>query len=83
MEIAKQYLVRKQREGTGLTEEQIVFEMCIRDRGWEGCDGSISQDGTGGRTRTETNDRYMVRIHRSDERDGNATWTIHESAICI
>jgi ATP-dependent Lon protease len=26
MEIAKQYLVRKQREGTGLTEEQIVFE---------------------------------------------------------
>ncbi len=26
LEIAKQYLVRKQREGTGLTEEQIVFE---------------------------------------------------------
>jgi ATP-dependent Lon protease len=26
MEIAKQYLVRKQRVGTGLTEEQIVFE---------------------------------------------------------
>ncbi len=26
MEIAKQYLVRKQREGTGLTAEQIVFE---------------------------------------------------------
>ena len=26
MEIAKQYLVRKQREATGLTEEQIVFE---------------------------------------------------------
>jgi ATP-dependent Lon protease len=25
LEIAKQYLVRKQREGTGLTEEQIVF----------------------------------------------------------
>jgi len=26
LEIAKQYLVRKQREGTGLTEEQVVFE---------------------------------------------------------
>ena len=26
LEIAKQYLVKKQREGTGLTEEQIVFE---------------------------------------------------------
>ena len=26
MEIAKQYLVRKQREGTGLTDEQVVFE---------------------------------------------------------
>src|SRR6266702_5445 len=26
LEIAKQYLVRKQREGTGLTEDQIVFE---------------------------------------------------------
>ncbi|MGP8259778.1 MAG: endopeptidase La [Acidobacteriaceae bacterium] len=26
MEIAKQYLVRKQREATGLTEQQIVFE---------------------------------------------------------
>ena len=26
MEIAKQYLVRKQREATGLTDEQIVFE---------------------------------------------------------
>ncbi|HEY4380281.1 MAG TPA: endopeptidase La [Acidobacteriaceae bacterium] len=26
LEIAKQYLIRKQREGTGLTEEQIVFE---------------------------------------------------------
>jgi ATP-dependent Lon protease len=26
LEIAKQYLVRKQREGTGLTEEQIIFE---------------------------------------------------------
>jgi len=26
LEIAKQYLVRKQREGTGLTEEQLVFE---------------------------------------------------------
>ena len=25
LEIAKQYLVRKQREGTGLTEEQIIF----------------------------------------------------------
>jgi ATP-dependent Lon protease len=26
LEIARQYLVKKQREGTGLTEEQIVFE---------------------------------------------------------
>ncbi len=26
LEIAKQYLVKKQREGTGLTEEQVVFE---------------------------------------------------------
>jgi ATP-dependent Lon protease len=26
LEIAKQYLVKKQREGTGLTEEQIIFE---------------------------------------------------------
>jgi ATP-dependent Lon protease len=26
LEIAKQYLVKKQREGTGVTEEQIVFE---------------------------------------------------------
>lgn len=26
LEIAKQYLVKKQREGTGLTEQQIVFE---------------------------------------------------------
>jgi ATP-dependent Lon protease len=26
LEIAKQYLLKKQREGTGLTEEQIVFE---------------------------------------------------------
>src|SRR5947207_4642849 len=26
LEIAKQYLVKKQREGTGLTDEQIVFE---------------------------------------------------------
>jgi ATP-dependent Lon protease len=26
LEIAKQYLVKKQREGTGLTEEQILFE---------------------------------------------------------
>ena len=26
LEIAKQYLVKKQREGTGLTEEQLVFE---------------------------------------------------------
>jgi ATP-dependent Lon protease len=26
LEIAKQYLVKKQREGTGLTEKQVVFE---------------------------------------------------------
>jgi ATP-dependent Lon protease len=26
LEIAKQYLVKKQREGTGLTEEQVIFE---------------------------------------------------------
>jgi ATP-dependent Lon protease len=26
LEIAKQYLVKKQREGTGLTEEQLIFE---------------------------------------------------------
>src|ERR1035437_3169192 len=26
LEIAKQYLVRKQREGTGLTEKQVVFQ---------------------------------------------------------
>ena len=28
LEIAKQYLVKKQREGTGLTEAQIVFDDC-------------------------------------------------------